>query len=76
MIRQHLDATPTSAERAIMSSLRLAKHGVETARHRTVWHEAVPVHGPLIHFLQEWPELGLVWRRQIEHFSAPMAGTA
>ncbi|WP_459710146.1 alpha/beta fold hydrolase [Paraburkholderia sp. 2C] len=45
-------------------------HYIETARHRTAWIEAGPQQGPLMIFLHGWPALGLVWRRQIEHFAA------
>jgi pimeloyl-ACP methyl ester carboxylesterase len=46
------------------------RHTVETARHRTTWLEAGPADGPLMIFLHGWPELGLVWRAQLEHFAA------
>lgn len=46
------------------------KHCLETGRHRTSWIEAGPSQGPLMIFLHGWPELGLVWRRQIDHFAA------
>jgi pimeloyl-ACP methyl ester carboxylesterase len=42
----------------------------ETARHRTSWIEAGPAEGPLMILLHGWPELGLVWRHQLEHFAA------
>ena len=42
---------------------------METARHRTAWIEAGPKQGPLMIFLHGWPELGLVWRHQMEHFA-------
>ncbi|MFJ7949578.1 alpha/beta fold hydrolase [Streptomyces sp. NPDC096354] len=43
---------------------------METARHRTAYLEAGPADGPLMIFVHGWPERGLVWRRQIEHFAA------
>lgn len=42
---------------------------LKTARHQTAWIEAGPHDGPLMIFLHGWPELGIVWRRQIEHFA-------
>jgi len=42
----------------------------QTARHRTAYLEAGPPDGPLMIFLHGWPQLSLVWRRQIEHFAA------
>lgn len=40
-----------------------------SARHRTAYLETGPVDGPLIFFLHGWPELGIIWRSQMEHFS-------
>ncbi len=52
-----------------MPSLSLKQRSFETARHRTVWHEAGPQDGPLMIFIHGWPELGLIWRAQVEHFA-------
>ena len=41
----------------------------ESARHRTSWIEAGPADGPLMVFVHGWPELGLVWRAQVDHFA-------
>jgi len=43
---------------------------LQTARHRTAYLEAGPPDGPLMIFVHGWPELGLAWRRQVEHFAA------
>ncbi len=48
----------------------VARRVMETARHRTAWIEAGPANGPLMIFLHGWPELGLVWRAQLNHFAA------
>ncbi len=48
----------------------LARGEICTARHRTAWIEAGPADGPLMLLLHGWPELGVVWRAQIEHFAA------
>lgn len=53
-----------------MATKDFSRHVVETARHRTSWIEAGPADGPLVIFIHGWPELGLVWRSQIEHFAA------
>jgi pimeloyl-ACP methyl ester carboxylesterase len=45
------------------------RHTVESARHRTGWIEEGPPGGPLMIFLHGWPELGLVWRAQLDHFA-------
>jgi pimeloyl-ACP methyl ester carboxylesterase len=43
---------------------------VESARHRTAYLEAGPAGGPLMIFVHGWPELGLVWRPQVERLAA------
>jgi len=48
----------------------LTEQSVETSRHRTAWVEAGPTDGPPMIFLHGWPELGIVWRAQVEHFAA------
>ena len=54
-----------------MAEAALLRQGAcETPRHRTAWIEAGPTEGPLMIFIHGWPELGLLWRRQIEHFAA------
>jgi pimeloyl-ACP methyl ester carboxylesterase len=37
-------------------------------RHTTRYWEAGPVGGPLMIFLHGWPEIGLMWRAQVEAF--------
>ena len=53
-----------------MSAPDLRAGFVETARHRTAYLEAGPAEGPLMIFVHGWPGLGLIWRRQLEHFAA------
>lgn len=53
-----------------MSHIALKAGYLAIARHRTAWIEAGPDDGPLMIFLHGWPELGLVWRAQLEHFAA------
>ena len=50
--------------------MQLSSHHHSTARHRTAWIEAGPEDGPLMIFIHGWPEIGLLWRGQIEHFAA------
>lgn len=52
-----------------MIGVVFAERTFETNRHRTVWIEAGSENGPLMIFLHGWPELGLIWRRQIEYFA-------
>jgi pimeloyl-ACP methyl ester carboxylesterase len=39
-------------------------------RHTTRYWECGPAKGPLLIFLHGWPEIGLVWRAQIEAFAS------
>jgi pimeloyl-ACP methyl ester carboxylesterase len=48
----------------------MRQHILQTGRHRTAYLETGPADGPLMIFLHGWPELGLVWRSQLEHFGA------
>ena len=57
-------------EGSALANVSFVRHAVETARHRTSWIEAGPADGQLLIFIHGWPELGLVWRSQIEHFAA------
>jgi pimeloyl-ACP methyl ester carboxylesterase len=43
---------------------------VETPRHRTAYLERGPADGPLMIFVHGWPQLGLAWRPEMEHFAA------
>src|SRR5690242_10612195 len=57
--------------RAVLGENRgMRQHILETGRHRTAYLETGPADGPLMIFLHGWPELGLVWRAQLEHFGA------
>jgi len=53
-----------------VDSRDFASRTVESPRHRTAWIETGPEDGPLVIFVHGWPELGLVWRRQMMHFAA------
>jgi len=48
----------------------MVSHVFATPRHTTHYIEAGPVDGPLLMFLHGWPELGLIWRAQMEAFAA------
>src|ERR1700733_1255275 len=39
-------------------------------RHTTRYWEAGPVDGPLMIFVHGWPEIGLMWRTQLEAFGS------
>jgi pimeloyl-ACP methyl ester carboxylesterase len=41
-----------------------------SSRHTTHYWGAGPVDGPLMIFLHGWPEIGLVWRAQVEAFAS------
>jgi pimeloyl-ACP methyl ester carboxylesterase len=52
------------------SAAALAARTFSTPRHTTRYWEAGPVEGPLMIFLHGWPQIGLVWRAQMEAFAA------
>jgi pimeloyl-ACP methyl ester carboxylesterase len=53
-----------------MTGVSFKQRTIKTPRHRTAWIEAGPESGPLMIFLHGWPELGVVWRGQMQHFAA------
>ncbi len=53
-----------------MTQGNLVTRRIETARHRTAWIEEGPSDGPLMIFIHGWPEIGLLWRAQLDHFAA------
>ncbi len=53
-----------------MPSPTLVSHGFNTPRHGTHFLEVGPSDGPLMIFLHGWPEIGLVWRPQMQAFAA------
>lgn len=50
--------------------MQLTSHSYRSPRHTTHYWEAGPAEGPLIIFLHGWPQIGLMWRAQIEAFAA------
>jgi pimeloyl-ACP methyl ester carboxylesterase len=50
--------------------MQLASHNFRSPRHTTHYWEAGPSDGPLIIFLHGWPQIGLMWRAQIEAFAS------
>ena len=48
----------------------LRAHTFSTRRHTTRYWEAGPRDGPLMIFVHGWPQIGLMWRAQIEAFAA------
>ena len=53
-----------------LSTSTLASRTFSTPRHTTHFIESGPAAGPLMMFLHGWPELSLMWRAQMEAFSA------
>ena len=56
----------------MMSALEkpLTARTFSSPRHTTRYWEAGPVDGPLMIFLHGWPEIGLMWRAQLEAFAS------
>ena len=48
----------------------LTDYTFSSLRHTTHYWQAGPADGPLMFFLHGWPEIGLVWRAQMEAFAA------
>ena len=51
------------------AAVELRSKRIETVRHRTAWIVAGPSDGPLMIFLHGWPEIGLLWQRQLRFFA-------
>ncbi len=50
--------------------MRLTTHSFRSPRHATHFWEAGPIDGPLMIFLHGWPEIGVMWRAQMQAFAA------
>lgn len=48
----------------------LTSQTLRSPRHTTHYWQAGPVDGPLMIFLHGWPEIGLMWRAQVDAFAA------
>ncbi|UAJ10615.1 alpha/beta hydrolase [Glacieibacterium megasporae] len=53
-----------------MPAPKLSSRIFSTVRHTTHYLEIGPAGGPLMIFLHGWPELGLIWRAQMDAFAA------
>src|SRR5580704_10294380 len=51
------------------TSFPLTDATFSSRRHTTHYRQAGPAEGPLMIFLHGWPEIGLVWRAQVEVFA-------
>jgi len=64
-------AAGTVSPAAELSNARnLTVRTFSSPRHTTRYLEAGPVDGPLMIFVHGWPEIGLMWRSQIEAFAS------
>ena len=52
------------------TSATLTDATFSSPRHKTHYYEAGATDGPLMFFLHGWPEIGLVWRAQMEAFAS------
>jgi len=59
------DQRHANAERPTLNA-----HTFSTGRHTTRYWEAGPTDGPLMIFVHGWPEIGLIWRAQVEAFAS------
>lgn len=60
----------TRAGSALGKTPMLIARTFSSPRHTTRYLEAGPADGPLMIFLHGWPEIGLMWRAQVEAFAA------
>jgi pimeloyl-ACP methyl ester carboxylesterase len=65
-----IDAKRFGKRSGVVSSVKLVDHSFQSPRHITRYWEAGPVDGPLMIFLHGWPQLGIVWRAQMQAFAA------
>ena len=63
-------AYPAQTLHTIKKAPTLTSHIFTSKRTTTHYWEAGPSDGPLLIFLHGWPEIGLVWRAQMEAFAA------
>lgn len=52
------------------NDILLQAHTFSSPRHTTRYWEAGPADGPLMIFVHGWPEIGLMWRAQVEAFAS------
>ena len=63
-------APVAQADPALGRPSALTAHMFRSPRHTTRYLEAGPANGPLMVFVHGWPEIGLMWRAQVEAFAA------
>src|SRR6266436_6316778 len=63
-------AAVARADATLEKPLTLTARTFSSPRHTTRYWEAGPADGPLMIFLHGWPEIGLMWREQMEAFTA------
>jgi pimeloyl-ACP methyl ester carboxylesterase len=59
-----------------MNLTSLTSRTFSSPRHTTLYWEAGPAGGPLMIFVHGWPQIGLMWRAQVEAFASQKAGAA
>jgi pimeloyl-ACP methyl ester carboxylesterase len=57
-------------ELTMQTTKSLTARNLSSPRHTTRYWEAGPADGPLMIFLHGWPEVGLMWRAQVEAFAS------
>lgn len=67
---QPLLDSSTTGNPGASSSAPLTSAILGSPRHTTHYWHAGPADGPLMIFLHGWPEIGLMWRAQVEAFAA------
>ena len=59
----------TAGSDSVPGTTSLTSRTFTSRRHTTCYWEAGPANGPLMIFVHGWPEIGLMWRAQLEAFA-------
>jgi len=70
MVKAQSVAQAATVGAAPEKSPALINHTFTSPRHTTHYWEAGSADGPLMIFVHGWPEIGLMWRTQVEAFAA------
>jgi pimeloyl-ACP methyl ester carboxylesterase len=65
-----LDPATAPVRAALPKPAALAARTFRSPRHASRYWEAGPTDGPLMIFLHGWPEIGLMWRAQVQAFAS------
>lgn len=70
LLSQMTQAEPITSASPSSANSTLSVRTLSSRRHTTAYWEAGPADGPLMLFVHGWPQIGLMWRAQMEAFAA------